>query len=443
MTSGDGRPDAGTENARASAGEGLETVDITALAAGGEGVGTLASGKVVFVPRTAPGDRVRVRVERERARWARARLEVLEQPGPERIEPPCPLYDRCGGCQLQHLAYEAQVRWKGRFVADALARIGGVGEHAVEVHPAPRPFEYRTRVRFTLRRLPGGRVVAGFHQLGRPARLVDVDDTCLLPTPALRRAWGEVRAAWGEGARLLPAGRSLELTLREVEEGPVLLVEGGEGPGRPDRILAGAPSLAAVWMRPRGGPAVHAAGAPTITERRGGARLAVGPATFVQVNAEAAAALEDAVVKALGPVDGRRVVDAYAGAGLLARRLAAAGATVVAIEREPDAVRAALAAAPSGLVVAEGSVEERLPGALPADAVVLNPPRAGIAPEVAEALRAAPSPTLVYVSCDPATLARDLERLAATYDIVSVSAYDLFPQTAHVETLAVLTARSD
>ena len=207
----------------------LATVQIRALSSDGAGVGNLADGRVVFVPRTAPGDEIRVRITSRKPRWAKGQLRDLLVPSPDRVSPSCPYYDECGGCTLQHVAYAQQLHWKGAIVREALKRIGHVDITLPGVVPSPNERNYRSRVTFTLVRLTGGRVVAGFHHLGVPHRIVDVEEGCILPEPAVASVWTGLRRAWGEGARRLPVGRKLRLTLRAVEEGVILVVEGGRG----------------------------------------------------------------------------------------------------------------------------------------------------------------------------------------------------------------------
>jgi len=144
----------------------IQTLRIEGIGSGGEGVGRLEDGRVVFVHRAAPGDEVRVELTRVKPRWARGRLVEVMEASPERRTPPCPFQSRCGSCPLEHLEYEAQLRAKRTMVVDALERIGGLETlPPVEVHPSPREFRYRNRVTFHLRRLRAGRVVAGFHEL--------------------------------------------------------------------------------------------------------------------------------------------------------------------------------------------------------------------------------------------------------------------------------------
>lgn len=415
---------------------------IDSIAAGGEGVGRLPDGRVVFVHRTAPGDLAEVALTERRDRWARGRLLRVLEPSPERRDAPCPFYGECGGCTLEHMTYEAQLRAKARIVADALTRIGGMPMEPPEVVPSPSEHRYRNRVSFALRRLGRGGVVAGFHALGDPDRIVDLDGRCLLPEEPIARVWDAIRANWGTEAFRLPSGDRLRLTLRASAGGEVsLLVEGGYSPGRPQELLDAVPGLVAVWHRPGASPPALVGGAPGLPETWGDETVELSGAAFLQVNRGAAALLEAHVVERIGDPAGLRVVDAYCGVGLHARRLARAGATVVGIELDPEAVAEARRGAPEGTEFVEGPVEALLPAHLPADLVILNPPRAGVAPEVADALAAAPPARIVYVSCNPATLARDLKRLGGGFRPESVRSFDLFPQTAHVETVVVLSSQ--
>lgn len=421
--------------------ERLAEIEVHGISSQGAGVGTLPDGRVVFVHRTAPGDRARVRVLQRKKRWARAELVSLLDDSPERRDPPCPHYARCGGCTLEHVAYDAQRGWKGRIVANAMERIGGVEEiEPPAVVPSPDEFRYRSRITVTLRRLEGDRVVAGFHELENPGRIVDLGGECLLPVPSVARALDGLRRQWGTRARRLPAGSPLRLTLREVEEGVVLVVEEGRGDGRPGELLAAVPELVAIW-RADGEERRLLAGREETHVTWMGERLPVRAGAFVQVNRAAAEPLQEVVLDRLRPAGGTRVVDAYAGLGSLGRILAREGARVTAIELDPEAAGGARRRAPDGFRVLEGSVEDLLPEALPADRVVLNPPRTGLHERIPELLLNAAPARLVYVSCDPATLARDHARLAPGYRRTELRAYDLFPQTSHVECVAVFDAR--
>ena len=312
----------------------------------------------------------------------------------------------------------------------------------VSVWGSPLQFAYRSRMSFHLLRRPDGGVVAGFHRLGRPGEIVDVDGRCLLPEAPLTRAWNDLRSSWGAGAVLLPAGKRLRLTLRRVSPGVVLRVETdagrAAGVGDARELLRRVEGLAAIWLESEKDPARILAGDPDTVERWHERVLKLGPGAFLQVNRGGAPDFERAVWDLVGPPRGKRIVDAYCGVGALSHSLAEAGADVVGIELDPIAARAAANDAPDGLMIVQGRTEEHLEQALPADLVILNPPRAGVHEAVSTALLASPVTKIIYVSCDPATLARDIRRLSPRYRLSEVRSFDLFPQTAHVETVAVL-----
>lgn len=412
-------------------------VEIRALASGGAGVGELPDGRIVFVERTAPGDEAEVEILEEKKSWARARLVRLHRPGPHRVEPPCPLYDRCGGCAMQHLEYDEQRRWKGRMVVDALERIGHLEEvPEPEVVASPRELHYRDRLSFTLRKLRSGRVVAGFHELHESHRVLDVDDECLLAEAPVVETWARLREAWGSGARRLPESGRLRLTLRKVSDDDVaLLVEGGDAGWRGGGLVEDVPGLVDVWHAPTGTDLPERVDGPAGP----GPEKGVRPGVFTQVNPEVAPALRDHVLEQIPQGDGA-VVDAYCGVGLYGHRLAEEGREVRGIEVDPAACAAARRNAPDGFTLLEGTVEERMDEALPADVVVLNPPRTGLHDDLPPLLVDRGPGRIVYVSCDPATLARDVKRLGSRYSLTALRCFDLFPQTAHVESVAVLEA---
>lgn len=415
-----------------------EIVEITGIAAGGDGVGRLADGRVVFVPRAAPGEGVRLRTVRAGKRWVRAEIEAVEVASPQRRAAPCPLYDRCGGCQLQHLDPGAQLEAKTRIVGDALRRIGGLDVGDPPIEPSPAELHYRSRVTFTLRRLAGQRVVAGFHHRSHPGRIIDVDTECLLPEAPIGPVWHTLREAWGQGARRLPPGPTLRLTLRIVDGGVLLAIEGGRAGGDLERLAAEMAGLSAIWHAPEGGDWRWIAGERVSWDDTGADRVQVGPGVFSQVNRAAADRLHRAVVGAVGDPRDLDIVDAYCGMGVRGRQLAREGGRVVGLELDAQAVQAARAGAPDGFTVIRGAAEQTLGSVIPADRLIVNPPRTGLDAEIPRLLRESPVQRIVYVSCDPATLARDLERLGDGYAVRTVRAFDLFPQTAHVETMVTL-----
>lgn len=408
-------------------------VRIERLAGGGDGVGRLDDGRVVFVPRTAPGDLVELaRVDR-RARFARATLGRMLEAGPGRVEPRCPHYlaDRCGGCQLQHLDGSTQREAKRRFVAEALTRIGRLTIDVPPVRPSASNWEYRSRIALAV---GPGRRLAGLHPLDQPDRVFALVH-CHLAAPPLMDLWQRV----GPLLHLLPPDVE-RLQLRLDPTGlPHLIVRTrgdqawSDGRKLGDRI--GPP--ATVWWHPEGG-------APRVVA---GADEAYPAMVFQQVNPGLGAEIRRYAVEQLGELSDRRVWDLYAGVGETSELLHDRGAVVDSVELDRRAVEQGERRAPGLAVRHVGRAEEVVPRLPDPAAVISNPPRTGMAPAVvAEVIRRRPD-RVVYVSCDPATLARDLGVLCGTapearsgtrYRIAALQPFDLFPQTAHVETVVAL-----
>jgi 23S rRNA (uracil1939-C5)-methyltransferase len=399
-------------------------VRIESIAAGGDGIGR-ADGLAVFVPRTAPGDLVETSLRME-GRLARGRVLHLEEPGADRVEPPCPHYvrDRCGGCQLQHLSGDAQRAAKAAIVHDAMQRIGHREVPAPDVVASPAPWRYREKLTLALRRRGDG-WIGGLHPYDDPSAVFALED-CPITDERVVAIW---RAILDAGA-LLPDARSLRGAVRWLSDSASFVLEGGRTWRTAERLAERVPRLSAIWWIPEHGKR------RLVVDRRAGEQPG---ASFAQVNPQAAALLHAHVVERALVHAPATLVDAYAGAGATAVPLAERGVRVTAIELDPEAgawTRRHLAP-PSRAVAAR--VEDVLARALPADVVLLNPPRAGVHERVTATLRAAGGPVkaIVYVSCNPATLARDVARLD-TWRVAAIRAFDLFPQTAHVETVCEL-----
>jgi 23S rRNA (uracil1939-C5)-methyltransferase len=423
-----------------------QTLRIESIVAGGDGIARRADGCVVFVPRTAPGELVDAETTDERRQWSRARVTRIVEASAARSDPPCPYYARCGGCQLQHVDYDEQRSIKGAIVAESLRRIGGIELEAPEVVASPRELAYRNRISLVARPGVSGLLV-GYHAVDDPDEVVDVD-RCLLAEDSVNRVLASLRDAWGRGSRFAPRGRELRLTIRVNAEGAAgLAVEGASDPGRPERFLELVEGLDTIWVLNRKGDVARTAGPKTLEERWGGHAIPLAGTAFVQVNRDVAERLDAAVRVACGDVSGRRVIDAYCGFGLRTVEMARAGADTVGIERDRHAVEAGRRVAARQGVAARliaGDVERVLPHEVPADVVILNPPRRGVARAVLDTLARSGARRVVYVSCDPATLARDIKGLSDAYrlDLDELCAFDPFPQTAHVETVAVLVKHS-
>lgn len=403
-------------------------VTIRGIAGGGDGVGTLPDGRTVFVPRTAPGDTVELADVRTHARFARGRLGRVITPGPGRVTPACGHYTReaCGGCQLMHLDLPEQRTIKGRIVGDALRRLGRLDLPDPDVVPAPEPLAYRAKVTFAVRQ---GRI--GYHRVGRPDEVFEVE-RCLVARPAVAALHAALRSA---RAHLPPDAE--RVVLREDADGhPHLVVEtpGGRAwttGAAMARALAAGGVATTVWWHP-------ADGAP----RAMGGSATPWPATiFEQVHPEMGRMVRAAALEALGVVAGHVAWDLYAGIGDATVELCRAGAEVTSVESDPRAVAIAVERGPLGPQRLVGRVEDRLRELPTPDLIYTNPPRTGMDARVTEAIAASGARRIVYVSCDPATLARDLARLGATHRVSGVMAFDQFPQTAHVECVATLEHR--
>jgi 23S rRNA (uracil1939-C5)-methyltransferase len=407
----------------------MSATRILRLAAGGDGVGRLEDGRTVFVPRTAPGDLVELADLRQHRRFARARLARLLEPGPGRVDPPCPHYvhDDCGGCQLQHLAPETQREARRTFVGDALRRLARREVADPELVPAPQDLEYRTRITLHVA-APGGAI--GLHPYGRPEQVFELR-RCLITVPELNRFWAVLRPL----RHLLPA-RLDTLTLRLDRQGGRHLVlqtpAGTRWSAAPAlaAALADAGAEASVWWREAGGAPRAVAGPEEPF-----------PATvFEQVHPAMGDRVRAFAVEALGPVSGKATWDLYAGIGETTAALAGRGARVASVEADPRAVAEAEARGPRAQRLA-GRAEDVLGRLHRPELVITNPPRVGMDARVTAELERLGPERIVYISCDPATLARDLTRLAR-FRITGLTAFDLFPQTAHVETVAVLERAS-
>jgi 23S rRNA (uracil1939-C5)-methyltransferase len=403
--------------------------DIDRIADGGDGVGRV-DGLVVFVPRTAPGDRVVARLTTKRGgRFARGTVLSLARASAARVEPPCVHYtrDRCGGCQLQHLSYPAQLDAKRHIVRDALERIGKRHVELPEIRESPSPWRYRRKLTLALRRGATGEWIAGLHAWDDPGAVFPVDD-CLITDERVVAIWREVMAAAGH----LPDAPALRASVRADGTRFALMVEGGAGWTTHQRFFDAVPSLSTLWWASAGPPR-------RLHERVADPGGDAADASFTQVNASVAAALRAHVVALALAHAPATAIDAYAGTGDTAAALAASGVRVTAIERDAHAAAVCASRLPAGSTSLAGSVETHLAARLPGDVIILNPPRTGVDARVTAALEAVrPAPrAILYVSCDPATLARDVARLPG-FRIASLLAFDMFPQTAHVETVCAL-----
>ncbi len=373
-------------------------LEINSLAAGGDGVGRDDTGRVTFVPRTAPGDRVRVRVIKQTKTFAKAELVEVLTASPSRVEPPCPHFSEgCGGCDWMHVSRAEQLAAKQAIVTGALRKLEGLTVHPI-ADPSP-PLGWRRRARFHV----GGDTV-GLYRLGSHS---------IVPIPSCPQLEPRLDAAYQKTVGLTPP--SGELALLVGHTGDIALAT-----TRPWRLALGL--VESDWLSGVVSAGVSV-GEPVIEVEPG---LWGTPWDFAQANTAGNAELIARTRQAVGPGTGR-LLELYAGAGNLTRGLIADGWSVMAT----DAVLPPKPPTPDYETGEVSEVLEKLGGTF--DAIVLDPPRAGAAAAIAGILRFSPR-VIVYVSCDPATLARDATKLIeAGYRATDAWPVDLMPQTSHVE----------
>ncbi|WP_112428766.1 class I SAM-dependent RNA methyltransferase [Thermogemmatispora tikiterensis] len=431
---------------------GLAQAEIADEHASGTGEAPISRPRVVEVPAGLPGERVTIAIEEPvpSARRRRARrqapprvwISAIHEASPLRVPAPCPVFGTCGGCQLQHMRYDAQLAWKREVVVSLLCEVGGfdaleLREIVRATEPCDVPWHYRNHMRFSVNREG---------QLGLTAR----GSHGVLPLSSCPIAHERINTVLG-------------VLARHVNPRPQVLVRCGAATGQVLMQPAPAPEVAEELSQ--AGIEVHT---QAIEERLAGEIFRIRPSSFFQTNTAQAekmarlvieGLLQDRAVVSVGAsslgqsqalpkpaLSERRPVlaDAYCGVGTFALLLARYAARVYAIEESPSAIEDAQwnLRQVSNVEILKGKVEHLLPtlaGQL--DGLVLDPPRAGCQEVVLEALLQHPVTRIVYVSCDPSTLARDLQvlcRRQTTYRLLSVQPLDMFPQTSHIECIAIL-----
>ncbi len=470
---------------------------IQSLALGGSGVARTGD-LVVFVPGAYAGEKVRARIVKRRSSWAEAMLvEVLER-SPHRIPAPCAHFGaECGGCRSQDLFYPAQVAAKTQQVKETLARLGGLRDVLVDdCVPSPDVFRYRNKMEFSFQAGPDGVPLLGLHRRGRFDESFDLGH-CHIASELTNRIVEVTRTfarahAWPAYHPRFHQGLVRFLTVRHLpttDQAAVSLIASGEAvPGAvawAQALLALDPAIRSVVLNINdaraniavGEPARERllAGAPSIEERLCGLSFEVSAHSFLQTNSRQAEALYAAALDAALLTGKERVLDLYCGAGTISLALARHAAEVVGIESiEPAVLDARRNAARNGILNArfacgdaravlrmwaharagkapspatERARDHKAPldpeAYLPfsPDVVLVDPPRAGLHERVIERVAELRPARVVYVSCNPATLARDLALFArAGYRTMHVRPFDMFPHTPHVECVATLTA---
>lgn len=438
----------------------MEQIVITGIGSQLQGIGRLADGRAAFVPGAIPGERVEIEITQEKGRFCEASLSAVLEPSPDRVEPACPHAGLCGGCQGRHIRYGRTLALKKQIVTDALTRVGGLDAPAVlETLGCASPDRCRNKAEYPIS-WQDGRPVIGMHAAAS-RRVVPLTD-CLLQAPESVRAlaWLSARLDGLSFARQLKGlvtrvNRAGELMLVLCADAPVQ----GEAAKLVPALREGLPALRSLYFCQLDRRPAHALdgrcaklwGADALPETLLGLEYSVSPQSFFQVNPEQTEVLYQKALEAAGivPGCGLNVLDAYCGAGTITLAAARHAKFATGIEIVPPAIADAQRNAKRNhldgntrFICADAARE--IPRLLSRgerfDAAILDPPRKGCDPALLDALVAARIPTLAYVSCNPATLARDIKRLAAGgYRLEWAQPVDMFPWTGHVETVVLLT----
>ncbi|MDR2201411.1 MAG: 23S rRNA (uracil(1939)-C(5))-methyltransferase RlmD [Clostridiales bacterium] len=436
-------------------------LEIEDIGIDGEGIAR-TDGRVVFVKNAIPGESVAAKIILVKKDFVVAVAQSVLRCSPDRVTPPCPYFGKCGGCQMQHIRYGKQLEYKARALLNTLQKAGV--RPKVFAAPVPSEREYGCRNKLALPVCGGGTEVGFFARNSH--RVVGIDD-CLLQNfdaktliAAAREFMSQNGLSGYDGTE--PGGVVRHVTARKIG-GKIAAAAVLSKKCKADFSALGAELQRRLGLpvdfylnyNSKSGNAVLGDTSERVygggeTVEYLGYKVAVHPASFFQVNDYVAQKIYGAVGDALTDGGFDTVIDAYAGAGVMSAMLAKTAKRAVSVERNPDAVSAAKRLAAdnnlSGLTVIEGDCVEHIPRLLNAQndsktALVLDPPKAGIAPPVTAAVLSAAPQKIVYVSCNGATLARDLKNLLPVYELESITPYDMFPQTSSLESVSVLTKK--
>lgn len=403
----------------------LFDIKIQSASYGGDGVGRLPDGRAVFVPYVIPGEEVRIRLTEQKKSFARAELVAVLQPSFNRIKPRCIHYGQCGGCHYQHLDYAAQLQIKRSILVDTLRRLGGQNIEVPVPVASPAEWNYRNHMQF--HQAPDGSL--GF-QAGRSHTVIPARE-CHLPLPVIDQAWRQVsieplpglqriafRAGVGDDVQVILESESIELPEMELD--------------LPDSV---------VYLSPAG-QMVMAGSIFTVIEVLG-REFQVSAGSFFQVNTTVAARMVETILAWLPTGKMKVLLDLYCGVGLFSAFCAARTNRLVGVELSDSACQdfAVNLDEFEHVELYQGAAEEVLPYLeVKPDVVVVDPPRAGLDERVISILTKMQPESIIYVSCDPTTLARDLRKFSETgYSLKEIQPFDLFPQTFHLETIVLLS----
>ena len=410
-----------------------QVVRFEKLVFGGDCLGRLPDGRAVFVPFVLPCETAEIVITESKERFARGEVVRLLEQSPQRIQAPCPYFSICGGCHYQHLDYAQELKLKKELVVDQLQRIGKFSDlPPIEITPSPLPFGYRNQAQFHPVNSQDAALGLGFKKAN--SNEVIPIDRCLLIPDDLNELLDQIE--------LDPESGINRLTMRIDSDGELMLVFEGESDEPPELNIE--LPISSAYLSPSG-QSYNLSGNDALVYNVLGKEFLVSPESFFQINLPVAEGMLRHVLSLVENQQNLNILELYSGVGLFTHFLAPHANQLTAIESSPSSCFDFVSNLDEfdNVSLYEGTVEEILPGLTdqihPVNLVLLDPPRAGLNARARQALIDLAPDQIIYISCDPSTLARDLKHLSETgYILQTLRAFDMFPQTAHVETITVL-----
>ena len=437
----------------------MHRIEITGVGSELQGVGRLPDGRAVFVPGAIPGELVEIEITRDKGRFCEASLVAVLSPSPDRIQPACPHYGTCGGCQARHMSYTRTLAFKRQVVYDALTRIGGLKDPDVSMTLGCDPSDRtRNKAEYPIGMSNGRPVVGVYARGGR--EIIPLND-CLLQSPESIRALNRV----SEWLKSFPMASHLKyLVTRTSHTGELMVILSGDAPMQSElmRYPIDIPNLHSLWYCHLSRRPTHALdgrcerlfGNPSFKDRLFDLDFELSPQSFFQVNRHQAERLYQTALDAIGirPGCDLTLLDAYCGAGTITLSAARYAKSAIGIEIVPPAIENARHNAQLNQITntrficadAAREIPKILSQGTRFDSAILDPPRKGADPNLLNALIQSKIPKICYVSCNPATLARDLRPLTQNhYHLQSAHPIDMFPWTGPVETVVLMSRVKD
>jgi len=442
----------------------IKIFKIDDLAHGGDGVARAENGMAVFISLTLPGDLVKAKITKIKKDYAFAKLIEVVEAGSGRTEAPCPVYNECGGCQLQHIDYQKELEFKQNNIKQLINRIAGIEKFELkDVLAADDDFRYRNKAQFPLKLDENDQITAGFYKRGSHDIVPNHD--CLIQHPLINRILRVTLEELNKFQLSVYNENTLRGLLRHLvirvgtctNQGLLVIVTNGDD-FIDKKLIARTlmrkiPELKGVVQNINnedtnvifGKEDILLAGENKITEYIGQTAYLISARSFFQVNTMQAKKLYDTAAEYLGNDRSVKVIDAFSGTGSIALYLADKAEKIYAVESLESAVKDAEKNAKlnniNNVEFKQGLVEEELPELLKKeeiDSIIFDPPRKGLDEKTVDLLLASSIKKIIYISCNPATQARDLKKLKEKYNLVKIQPVDLFPQTYHIESVALL-----